>query len=107
LIEDALWRVTQEALSNIARHSQASSMYLDLEWTEQQIKLYLSDNGQGFEMAEHESKGFGLRSIRERIEQVGGTISIQSARGVGTRIVAYCPCSMQPTNALSENEVTT
>jgi signal transduction histidine kinase len=49
-VEEALWRVTQEALSNVARHSQASLVQLHLEWTEQHVSLYVSVNGQRFEM---------------------------------------------------------
>ena len=105
-VEEALWRVTQEALSNIARHSQASVMHLRLEWTEQQVMLSLSDNGQGFETTAHERKGFGLRSMRERIEQIGGTLSIQSARGAGTRLIVQCPLVAQQATMPGENEVT-
>ena len=106
-IEEALWRVTQEALSNVARHSQASTVQLHLGWTEQDVSLSISDNGQGFEMTSHEHKGFGLRSIRERIEQVGGTVLIQGTKGAGTRLVVHCPLSEQTMgNEPSENEVT-
>jgi len=49
-VEEALWRVTQEALSNVARHSGASLVQLHLEWTEQHVSLYVSDHGQGFEV---------------------------------------------------------
>jgi signal transduction histidine kinase len=105
-IEEALWRVTQEALSNVARHSQASTVQLHLGWTEQDVSLSISDNGQGFEMTSHEHKGFGLRSIRERIEQVGGTILIQGTKGAGTQIVAHCPLSQTTSDAPPENEVT-
>src|SRR6266498_4061256 len=89
-IEEALWRVTQEALSNVARHSQGSLVQLHLKWTEQHISLSVSDNGCGFEVNAHEHNGLGLRSIRERIEQVGGTILIQSTKGAGTNIVVHC-----------------
>jgi two-component system, NarL family, sensor histidine kinase LiaS len=92
-IEEALWRVTQEALSNVARHSHASTVQLHLESTEQHVSLSVSDNGQGFETTSREHHGFGLRSIRERIEQVGGTLLIQSSRDAGTRIVVHCPLS--------------
>lgn len=105
-VEDALWRLTQEALSNVARHSRASQVHLRLEWTEQQLMLSLNDNGQGFDLDTVEQEGkesFGLRSIRERIEQVGGTIVINSTQGVGTCIVARCPLSQeQATQEVSE-----
>ncbi len=91
LIEEALWRVTQEALSNIARHSHASTMHLHLERSEQHVTLTISDNGQGFEANSQQHKGVGLHSMCSRIEQVGGTTQIQSGKGVGTRIVIHCP----------------
>jgi NarL family two-component system sensor histidine kinase LiaS len=103
-VEEALWRLIQEALSNVARHSQASRVHLHLERSEQQVTLSLSDNGQGFDPSAIERReSFGLRSIRERIEQVRGTIRIRSTRGTGTRIIVHCPLSQeQATQAASE-----
>ncbi len=91
VVEEALWRVTQEALSNVARHSQASRVRLHLVWTEQHVTFSLADNGQGFDPRAAERGGIGLRSIRERVEQIAGTVQIHSARGQGTRIIARCP----------------
>lgn len=105
-IEEALWRVTQEVLSNVARHSQGSLVQLHLEWTKQNISLSVSDNGCGFEVNAHEHNGLGLRSIRERIEQIGGTILIQSTKGAGTHIVVRCPLLRTMGDAPSEHEVT-
>jgi two-component system, NarL family, sensor histidine kinase LiaS len=104
-VEDALWRVMQEALSNVARHSQGSRVWLCLEWTEQQVTLALSDNGQGFDPHAVEQKGIGLRSIRERIEPVGGTVLIHSAPGAGTQIIAHCPLPIVSEHAPGANEV--
>ena len=105
-IEEALWRVTQEALSNVARHSRASLVQLHLEWTEQHVGLSVSDNGRGFEVNAHQYNGLGLRSISERIELVGGTILIQSTKGVGTHITVHCPLPQTTSDAPPENEVT-
>jgi NarL family two-component system sensor histidine kinase LiaS len=105
-IEEALWRVTQEALSNITRHSHANLMQLHLEWTKQLVSLSITDNGDGFEMNMHEHRGVGLHSMRSRIEQIGGTILIESSRGTGTRIVIRCPLLQIPANTPLENEVT-
>lgn len=106
-VEDALWRVMQEALSNIARHSQARRVCLCLEWTEQRVTLSLSDNGQGFDPHTMGREGIGLRSIRERIEHVGGCVLIHSAQGAGTQIVARCPLPCVSGNVPGENEVYT
>jgi NarL family two-component system sensor histidine kinase LiaS len=89
--EEALWRVMQEALSNTARHSRASQVNLSLEVAAQQVTLVLSDNGQGFEPHAAEQRGLGLRSIRERIEQLGGTVQIHSTPGAGTQLIVQCP----------------
>lgn len=104
-IEEALWRVTQEALSNVARHSQGSRVNLCLERTEPQVTLTLSDNGQGFDPRSAEQKGIGLTSIRERIEQVGGTVLIHSVQGAGTQIVVQCPLPRASRNEPVEDEV--
>jgi NarL family two-component system sensor histidine kinase LiaS len=106
-IEEALWRGTQEVLSNIARHSKASAMYLYLKWTEQDASLSISDNGQGFDVASQEGKGLGLRSIRERVEQVGGSLQIHSAAGMGTQVVMRCSLAGQTTHAPAEKELST
>jgi len=102
VVEEALWRVTQEALSNVARHSQASKVRLHLAWTEQHVTLSLTDNGQGFDPRAAEWGGIGLRSMRERMEQIAGTIQIHSERSQGTRIVACCPLAYEGT-VLSES----
>lgn len=106
LIEETLWRVTQEALSNIARHSQANAVCLYLERAERHISLSISDNGQGFEMNLHKHKGVGLHSIRERVEQIKGTIVIQSTKAAGTHIVIQCPLHQIKGDAPAENKVT-
>jgi two-component system, NarL family, sensor histidine kinase LiaS len=80
---------------------------LHLEWTEQHVDLSISNNGQGFEMNSHEHTGFGLRSIGERIEQLGGTMLIQSARGARTRIAIRCPLLPTTGDAPSEQKATT
>lgn len=90
-VEEALWRVMQEALSNVARHSQASQVSLRLEAAAQQITLVLSDNGRGFDLHAAEQRGLGLRSIRERIHQIGGTVLIHSTPGAGTHLMVRCP----------------
>lgn len=94
LIEESLLRITQEALSNIARHSHASSVTLDLSTRQDSVTLILEDNGCGFDPHDPAltlKNGVGLQSMRERIEALDGTLEIKSKYGAGTRIVAYCP----------------
>ncbi|HEU5200985.1 MAG TPA: sensor histidine kinase, partial [Ktedonobacterales bacterium] len=75
-IEDALFRVTQETLSNIARHSGATEALIRLAWEEGTLVLTILDNGHGF--ATTDTQGIGLQSMRERIAAVGGALEIQS-----------------------------
>jgi NarL family two-component system sensor histidine kinase LiaS len=95
VVEEALWRVTQEALSNVARHSQASRVRLHLAWTEQHVTLSLADNGRGFDSRAAEREGIGLHSMRERVEQIAGTVHIHSERSQGTRIIVCCPLACE------------
>jgi NarL family two-component system sensor histidine kinase LiaS len=92
-VEEALLRVTREALSNIARHSHATRVQVSLECSPEQTMLSIADNGQGFNPDSLNSSGVGLHSMRERLEALGGTVSIESTTGQGTRLVAYCACA--------------
>jgi signal transduction histidine kinase len=86
-IAGELLRVVQEALSNVARHSQATRVQFFLEQKQEQIMLTIVDNGCGFEPATVSSQSMGLRSMQERLEEVGGTFQLQSRVGQGTQIV--------------------
>ena len=89
-VEEALFRVAQEALSNIARHSQATLVQLTLNMTGATVALTVQDNGQGFDPTRLEQRGIGLLSMQERMKALGGEISIESTPGLGTRMVACC-----------------
>jgi NarL family two-component system sensor histidine kinase LiaS len=87
-VEQALFRVAQEALANVARHSQAETVDVHLAWAEDVVSLIVSDDGRGFDRAARTS-GVGLRSMAERMERLGGTLQVESERGAGTRVVAW------------------
>ncbi len=88
-VEQALFRIAQEALANIARHSQAKRVGICLCYQKSEVLLKIEDDGVGFEpLSAH--GGLGLRSMRERCELLGGEITIESAPGNGTRIQARC-----------------
>lgn len=89
-LEQALFRVTQEALANIARHSQATSVEVNLACDSNEVVLTIADNGVGFDPATTEGRGVGLRSMRERIETLGGDFCIESKPGSGTHLTACC-----------------
>jgi signal transduction histidine kinase len=86
--EHALVRVTQEALANVARHSHARAVTIDLELAGDAATLTVADNGSGFD-TQTASRGIGLDSMRERLEALGGSLSVTSAPGAGTTITAY------------------
>lgn len=88
-----IYRLLQEGLNNIAKHSKAVSVLLSLKKSKQNLELMIQDNGQGFDLEEvysrkEPTKGLGLNSMRERIELSGGFFSIESQMGAGTVIRA-------------------
>jgi NarL family two-component system sensor histidine kinase LiaS len=89
-IEQAIYRVTQESLANIARHSNAKRVDISLMYNGGSLQLAVADDGCGFDM-NSKGHGLGLRSIRERVGSVHGTVQIQSAPGAGTRIIVQVP----------------
>ncbi|GHO65441.1 sensor histidine kinase LiaS [Ktedonobacter sp. SOSP1-52] len=92
-VEEALLRITQEALSNVARHSSARKVEVTLGCEHKCVQLSIRDFGSGFEIARRGSSGVGLSSMRERIEALRGSLVLQSVPGEGTQITARCPCS--------------
>src|SRR5439155_11616445 len=87
-----LFRVAQEALTNIARHSQASRAEVTIQRLDDAICMSIKDNGKGFlqprVLHPKKTNRLGLLGMRERLEMVGGNITIQSAPGQGTTIQA-------------------
>lgn len=81
----AFYRITQESLNNIVKHSQATEARIDLSLEAEQVVLTIHDNGQGFNMTEI-SSGFGLDNIRERAEMMGAALDIASEQAQGTKI---------------------
>ncbi|GHO46946.1 hypothetical protein KSX_51090 [Ktedonospora formicarum] len=102
--EHILLRAAQEALTNVRKHAQASRITMTLSYMDQMVTLDIEDNGTGFEpgaredlvdLAGAQSSGFGLKSLRERIEKLGGTLTIESAPGEGTILAAALPTPSQ------------
>lgn len=88
--EQAMYRMIQEALANVARHSQADQVNVSLLYNSENIELTVEDNGLGFH-SNHRSGGMGLRIIKERAESIGGQACIESALGQGTKIKITAP----------------
>ena len=95
-LRTAIFRVMQESLNNIAKHSKADLVHLSLQKTDGTIELAIQDNGQGFNLmevlsVEGSKRGLGLTSMRERTELSGGSFVVESTRGRGTVIRALWP----------------
>ncbi len=87
-IEQALFRVAQEALANVARHSGASQVTVELIYTNDSVALSIGDNGKGFALEAAQHRGIGLESMRERMEAIGGYLQVVSQAGAGAHLVA-------------------
>jgi signal transduction histidine kinase len=86
-VEQTVYRIAQEALSNIVKHSNATRIRVLLRVADGRLTLEIGDNGRGFVADSEEVLGhFGLRGMRERTELIGGTLKIESKRGAGTRV---------------------
>jgi signal transduction histidine kinase len=103
--EATLLRVAQEALANVRQHARASRVALTLSYLEDALLLDVRDDGIGFQQglahADRDGRpagGFGLTGMRERVEQRGGTLTIESQPGTGTAIVAALPVPVAPTS---------
>lgn len=94
LAATALYRIVQEALTNIVRHAQASIAHIDLRGTGDDITLIIHDDGKG--IGEHDDKreALGIIGMRERAHLVGGSFSIEGKQQKGTVITVKIPCKM-------------
>jgi signal transduction histidine kinase len=86
-LQIALYRIAQEALTNILKHSRASHVEIILKQEQDDLVLGISDNGRGFDAKLVASDRFGLKIMRERAEAVGAQLDIQSGKGQGTSLV--------------------
>jgi signal transduction histidine kinase len=89
-VRRTLTMVLQEALSNVARHSRASIVDIQLLREGEHIQLEIEDNGLGFDVESGIGHGLGLLSMRERMEAFGGQLEVVSDLGQGTKITARC-----------------
>jgi two-component system NarL family sensor kinase len=92
-VKTALFRVTQEALTNVAKHAGAARVRVVLRFDAEGVELAVSDDGRGFDVDAvlgHPTRGLGLRHMRERLAAIGGRLDLQS-RVDGTRLVATVP----------------
>ncbi|KKB75432.1 MULTISPECIES: two-component system sensor histidine kinase LiaS [Bacillus] len=90
-VEDHLFRIVQEALSNVFRHSKATKVSVRLLLRNRQLQLKVIDNGEGFQMDSIKTSSYGLNSIKERASEVGGVAEIISFAGKGTQVDVKVP----------------
>ncbi len=87
-MEEALLRVMQEALTNVAKHARAHQVQVTLSFLDGEVLLDVADDGVGFDLAAAQHRGYGLASMQERMRAVGGTLEIESEPGHGTTVTA-------------------
>jgi two-component system, NarL family, sensor kinase len=90
-VEAGLFRIAQEAVTNVVRHAQASIIKIDLLSTPDQAQLTVEDDGQGFDPAVLVEGRFGLMGLNERARLLGGTLQVYSAPGEGTKLQVIIP----------------
>lgn len=97
LISLTVFRIVQESVNNIRKHAEANSVIINMEFLERELRLYIFDDGKGFDteklkvQSDDISSGFGLFSMRERIDLLGGEMKISSEPGKGTRLNIIIP----------------
>jgi two-component system, NarL family, sensor kinase len=103
----AVFRITQEAVTNILRHAQATNLLVRLQRLPDGLTLLISDDGQGFVPASHPAREGqrGMAGMAERVEQLGGTLKVISDAGKGTHIEARFPWAPRSLERASKNKV--
>ncbi len=95
-VEIQLIRIIQEALANVRKHAEAKRAWVRFEVEAGQVKVTIEDDGRGFDpeqVRDHKGLRFGIQTMRERVEGVGGTLEINTGPGKGTRVIARLPVS--------------
>jgi signal transduction histidine kinase/ABC-type uncharacterized transport system substrate-binding protein len=94
-VENAMFRVVQEALTNVVKHARATEVVVSVTVADGRLSLSVEDNGAGFDMArlagQSSENGWGLVTMSERALAVGGTCRVQSSIGLGTQVVVEVP----------------
>ncbi|WP_313638497.1 HAMP domain-containing sensor histidine kinase [Paenibacillus sp.] len=104
-IEHQLFLIIQEAMANIVKHAEARLVSLSLREGSRQVVLSISDDGQGFEHIQQKQGSYGLTTMRERAEKLGGQVEIISRKGAGTTIRVHIPKFVQGNSELEKKSV--
>lgn len=89
-VETALLRISQEAMHNISKHAQSKNVNITFSFMDDIFVMDIADDGLGFEPSKIKN-GFGMKTMRDRVEEIGGTLTIESERGIGTAIAVSIP----------------
>ncbi len=104
----ALFRITQEALTNVIKHANATVANVELVYNSESVSITISDNGCGFDiervMSEAYRPSWGLLGIQERASLLGGRVTIESQSGKGTTIMVTIPYQSPPENEVSDDD---
>jgi signal transduction histidine kinase len=90
-LETALYRITQEALTNVVKHAQANHVSIVLARREGSVTALIEDDGRGFTPGDTREEGLGMLGMQERIALVGGQLTVESSRGGGTTLAVEVP----------------
>src|SRR5262249_29874207 len=94
--KETLFRIAQEALHNVVKHANATTVHLRLAQENSEVVLEIHDDGKGFDVQEDYPGHLGLRSMRERTLHLGGYVSVESVAGQGTTVTARVPIPRAP-----------
>ncbi|AOZ93516.1 sensor histidine kinase [Paenibacillus crassostreae] len=106
-IENHLFRIIQEAMSNTLRHSKANKMEIRIHQKQDTVKLVIRDDGVGFELDDKKQVSYGLSNMKERVTEIGGSIQFMTAVNKGTRIEITIPIVHEDTGEETHGERTT
>ena len=90
-VETALYRIVQEALTNVVKHANAHNVSIVLTRRDSSVSALVEDDGRGFTADQTGGEGLGLPGMRERMSLLGGSVRIETAPGAGTTLVAEVP----------------
>jgi signal transduction histidine kinase len=86
-VEQCIYRVAQEAVTNVAKHAKAKTLNVNLEFTEEKVTLTVHDDGVGFDVEKKDkANNYGLQGMQERAQLVGGELTVTSKPGEGTTV---------------------
>jgi signal transduction histidine kinase len=92
-VETVLFRITQEALTNVVKHAESKTVHIAIARRERSVVLTIEDEGRGFSLTQARGDGLGLIGMRERVASVNGVLEIESKDGSGTRLAVEIPLS--------------